>query len=318
VNALAHTYVMRGVAGLKPGRRFHLGNYFGTLQKVIQGQERYPNQNFLFVADLHGMIDPAGKGTLRSHIYRLVKNCLYLGVDPARTCIYLQSEIPELMHFMWRLACISPNLPAQGAKGQRPPQDFYKTLMAADILGLRASAVNVGGDLEEQMRYCERLARFMNKEAEASVLPFPYRTVGSGIADNVPGSDGQRMSYSARNYIPVFEETPGESDDAVDNIVAAVADNPSRSKSKKTVDIPTQLLTLFSARTGELKVGVRTRLDNAHKFVLLKASIRETFLQAREAHKADRLRNSDVEDILEAGRVRARAEYRETIKELGL
>src|SRR5690242_2379789 len=85
VTSLQDTYLPRATAGLKPGRIFHLGNYFGTLRKVIEAQEKWPGQNFLFVADLHSSIHTGGKSVSRSEVYAVVKGCLHLGIDPAKT-----------------------------------------------------------------------------------------------------------------------------------------------------------------------------------------------------------------------------------------
>jgi tryptophanyl-tRNA synthetase len=315
MSLLLSTYVGRGTAGLKPGRTFHLGNYFGTLRKVIRAQDRHPTQNFLFVADLHGLIDAVGKGAPRANVYRLVKSCIYLGVDPERTCIYLQSEIPELMQFMWRLACISPRLNIQVAGG-RSSDHFYATLMAADILGLRASEVNVGADLEERIGYCGRLAASMNNRLEASVLPSPKRTAGLADEDNVPGLNGQRMSFSAANYIPLFEDTPGEADDAIESLVTAGSlgsDDPRAGDA-----VVTRLIKLLSSEDAALAQIQIEPLAVSDKVALLKRSVQAVFKEARDSLQGLRVNDREVEDILEDGRVRVRGEYRETMRELGL
>lgn len=326
MNSLAYQYLDRGVAGLKPGKRFHLGSYFGTLKKVLDFEKNFPGENFLFIADLHSSLDRSEPMVSRSRIQRLVAECLYLGINPEKTCIFVQSQIPEVFQLTLRLASISPLL---GADPEHTHLDaLYETLMGADVLGLRASVVNVGRDVDRQVNNCTRLANAMNEYLQAPLLPRVVRGRASQ-GDLVPGLDGEKMSYSSHNYIPIFFDSDNEFDDVLNRITPtspAPYFHAARVEVAEAEVKPGIRRGLFGA-IAELVADCQQLDDTCNEFDTgqigfpecrrrLKEWISDYFRSAWEMRDNAPVTNDQIDAIVEEGCVRARREYRETLLDL--
>ena len=201
----------RILTGDRPTGKLHLGHYIGSLRNRVKLQDEY--ECFFIIADLHTLTTkPEKTGELKDNIYRMVLDYLSVGIDPQKSTIYVQSQIPEV----GELAVIFGNLvstlrlervptlkdvmkdahitiPSYGLLG-------YPVLQAADILMPRAHLVPVGKDQVSHIEVTREIAREFNK-LYGETLPVPEALVPEDIG-TLPGTDGKtKMSKSAGNVI---------------------------------------------------------------------------------------------------------------------
>lgn len=203
---------MRILTGIQPSGQIHLGNYFGAIQNVLGMQDK-GHEVFLFLADFHALTTVRDPEALRQGSISAALDFLACGVDPERTIFWRQSAVPEVQELAWLLSVITPmgllerchSYKDKLAHGKEATHGLfaYPVLMAADILLYQADLVPVGKDQKQHLEVTRDLAlKFNNAYGEHFKIPDAY------IPDNVatvPGTDGQKMSKSYGNVIPLFD-----------------------------------------------------------------------------------------------------------------
>lgn len=202
------------VSGIKPTGTPHLGNLIGMLRPAANAAQRVTS--FLFVADLHALTTLRDGTSLRGYVYDDVATLLALGVDPERTTIFRQSDIPEIPELAWVLGCLTPTGMLQRAHAYKAARAepnaptlglfSYPVLMAADILALGGTVVPVGSDQLQHLEMTRDLARRFN-HAFHTQLPLP-RATGNEMVAPLPGLDGRKMSKRYGNTIPITASAP--------------------------------------------------------------------------------------------------------------
>ena len=201
---------MRILTGIQPSGIPHIGNYFGAIRQTAAMQSK--GENFLFIADYHALTTSPKPEDLRSNITELALSWLACGIDPDRTVFFRQSDVPQVCELAWILATLTPvglmerahSYKDKVAKGFEANCGLftYPILMAADILLYRANLVPVGKDQKQHLEIARDLAiRFNNHFGE--ILTVPEELIPDEVAV-VPGIDGQKMSKSYNNTIPIF------------------------------------------------------------------------------------------------------------------
>ncbi|MBQ4328790.1 MAG: tryptophan--tRNA ligase [Lentisphaeria bacterium] len=201
---------MRILTGIQPSGTPHLGNYFGAMRQVCDLQEK--GESFLFIADYHALTTNPKAEDLRERIMNLTLDFLACGVDTEKTIFFRQSAVPEVCELMWILNTVTPlgflerahSYKDKIAKGFLPNNGLfsYPVLMAADILLYNANLVPVGKDQKQHLEITRDLAiKFNNEYGEIFTVPDGYIPEQVAI---VPGLDGQKMSKSYNNTIPIF------------------------------------------------------------------------------------------------------------------
>jgi tryptophanyl-tRNA synthetase len=201
---------MRILTGIQPSGTPHLGNYFGAMRQVCDLQEK--GESFLFIADYHALTTNPKAEDLRERIMNLTLDFLACGVDTEKTVFFRQSAVPEVCELMWILNTVTPlgflerahSYKDKIAKGFLPNNGLfsYPVLMAADILLYNANLVPVGKDQKQHLEITRDLAiKFNNEYGEIFTIPDGYIPEQVAI---VPGLDGQKMSKSYNNTIPIF------------------------------------------------------------------------------------------------------------------
>ena len=204
---------MRILSGVQPSGKLHIGNYFGAIRQFVQLQADAANECFYFVADLHAMNTIKDGAELRANAFRVVADFIALGLDPERSVLYRQSDVPEVAELAWMLSTVTPmGLLQRGhsykdkvAKGITPNHGLfaYPVLMAADILIVRADRVPVGRDQKQHLEMTRDIAAAFNQTYGADVLRVPEELILPEVAV-VPGVDGQKMSKSYGNTLEIF------------------------------------------------------------------------------------------------------------------
>lgn len=202
---------LRVLSGIQPSGALHLGNYFGMMSRMIKYQEE--NELFCFIANYHAITTLPDSKTLSSNTFNAACDFLALGLDPEKSTFWVQSDVPQVTELTWILAShASVGLMDRAtsykdkiARGIKPNMGLYAypVLMAADILLFDSQIVPVGKDQKQHLEMTRDIAiRFNNKYGETLIVPKPDIEKTTQL---VPGIDGQKMSKSYNNTIPLFD-----------------------------------------------------------------------------------------------------------------
>jgi tryptophanyl-tRNA synthetase len=202
---------MRVLSGIQPSGKLHLGNYFGAMKQHIQLQQE--NEAIYFIADYHALTTVRDAQALRQNIRDVALDYLALGLDPAKTIFFKQSDVPQVTELAWILSTITPlgllerchSYKDKIAHGISPHHGVfaYPVLMAADILIYQSELVPVGKDQKQHIEVARDIAlKFNNIYADIFTLPQELMVADCEV---VPGIDGQKMSKTYNNTIGMFE-----------------------------------------------------------------------------------------------------------------
>jgi len=206
------------LTGIKPTGNPHIGNYLGMYRPALNLMKDY--QGMYFVADYHALTSINDPKQLRELVYEVAASWLALGLDPEDAIFFRQSDIPEIPEFTWILSCstskgllnrahaykaaVYENL----AIGHDPDEGInaglfnYPVLMAADILLYGSDVVPVGLDQKQHIEITRDIAEVFNR-TYGEILKVPEGLIQETVM-KVPGIDGQKMSKSYDNTIPIF------------------------------------------------------------------------------------------------------------------
>ena len=207
---------MRTLTGLQPSGTLHVGNYFGAMRPAVQLQEE--GEAFYFIADYHAMTTTHDPDELRENVRGVALDFLACGLDPEKAVFWKQSDIPEVCELTWILSTVCPmgllqrchSYKDKVSQGIAPSHALfaYPVLMAADILLFDSNQVPVGEDQKQHLEITRDLVIKINESYGEGTLVLPEALIPEAVA-KVPGLDGQKMSKSYNNTLPIFgEEKP--------------------------------------------------------------------------------------------------------------
>ncbi len=310
---------MRVLSGIQPTGRPHWGNFFGAIRQYIDLQVEH--DGFYFIADLHALTTVRDAKTLRQNTMDAALDMLALGLDPDRATLFVQSQIPEVTELTWLLMTGTPMgllerchaYKDKKAKGLTADAGLftYPVLMAADILAYDSQIVPVGQDQVQHVEVCRDLAGTFNHEfGETFVMPIA-KTLEHGA--KVPGTDGQKMSKSYDNTLPLF----GDVKSIRKSIMRIVTDaRPMEDPKEPEDDHLFQLYRLF-ASSSDLDSMAATYRRGGFGYGDVKKAVAEAseayFSDAR-AKRIDLEKNLDhVDAVLKHGAVKAREVARRVV-----
>lgn len=262
------------VSGVKPTGRPHIGNYFGAMKQFVDLQDAY--DSYIFVANYHALNIVKDAETLSKDTLDVVLDYLAIGLDPKRTTLYVQSDVPQLTELTWifnTLVTVPYMERAHAykdavAKGFEPNMGLfdYPVLMAADILLPGANVVPVGQDQKQHVEYARDIAGKFNN-AYGDTFTVPEAMILKEVAV-VPGTDGQKMSKSYNNTIPLFGSRE-EIERAVMGIVTdSSGDFPTNVYAiHKLFRSESELKELYEANKGSYKTLKETLIDDIDAFI---------------------------------------------------
>jgi tryptophanyl-tRNA synthetase len=203
---------MKILSGIQPSGQLHIGNYFGMMKTMISHMEN--SELYVFIVDLHAMTSVHDREKLAKGTLEAAADFLALGLDPDKCVFWVQSDVPEVCELTWVLSTLAPmglierchSYKDKVAKGISASHGLfsYPILMAADILLYQAERVPVGKDQKQHLEVARDLAmKFNNEFGNTFVIPEPAISEETAV---VPGLDGQKMSKSYGNTIPIFLE----------------------------------------------------------------------------------------------------------------
>ena len=203
---------LRVLSGIQPSGKLHLGNYFGMMSRMIEYQKN--NDLFCFIVNYHALTTIKDKNILKNNTINAAIDFLALGMDPDKSTFWVQADIPQVAELTWLLSNMtsiglmerSTSFKDKIDKGFTPHMGLfsYPILMAADILLYGSDIVPVGKDQKQHLEITRDIAnRFNNIYGKILVIPEPDIKEETML---IPGVDGQKMSKSYGNTIPIFTE----------------------------------------------------------------------------------------------------------------
>jgi tryptophanyl-tRNA synthetase len=310
---------------MQPSGEAHLGNYLGALRRWVELQEEH--DCIFCIVDDHAITAGGDPGELPARTFDLAVSFLAVGLDPEKSLIFVQSDVPEHTELAWLFNAVTPvgdleRMTQYKDKAQRfesVPAGIlnYPILQAADILLYRADAVPVGEDQRQHLELTREVARKWNGAYGADFFPEPEALISR--AGRILGLDGEaKMSKSLGNTVGILAEP----DEIWERVRTAVTDpqrvklsDPGRPEvcnvftlHEHFSDADTVARVERECRTAEIGCVACKRL--------LAEGIADHFAPMRERAAHFRERPDEVRDILEAGAARARRMAEETMAEV--
>lgn len=189
----------RVLSGIRATGRLHLGNYLGAVKGMLELQENPQYETFYMVADAHTITTPYKIEELRLNRREIILDYLAAGLDPDRSIIFQQSQVPEHFELGFYFSSVitvakMQHLPTFKEKVKQHPENVsvalldYPALMAADILVYKAELVPVGLDQEPHLEVTREIARRFNQDYGTD-FPEPKRFATKG--EYVPSLTGE-------------------------------------------------------------------------------------------------------------------------------
>ena len=203
----------RVLSGIQPSGKLHLGNYFGMMSRMINYQDE--NDLFCFIVNYHALTTIQNKAELEKNTINAALDFLALGMDPEKSTFWVQSDVPQVTELTWLLSNMagvglmerSTSYKDKIDKGLSPHMGLfsYPILMAADILLYGSEIVPVGKDQKQHLEITRDIAIRFNNIYGKDILVVPSSDINESTM-LVPGIDGQKMSKSYANTIPIFAD----------------------------------------------------------------------------------------------------------------
>ncbi len=187
------------LSGIRPTGNLHLGNYFGAVKNFVRMQEE--NQCFFFIADYHSLTTHPTPADLHGNVKQVLVEYLAAGLDPDKSTLYVQSDVPEIAElylFLNMNAYLGEleRVTTFKEKARKQPDNVnaglltYPGLMAADILIHRSHKVPVGKDQEQHLEMTRTFARRFNRMYNVEYFPIPQAYNFGEELIKIPGLDG--------------------------------------------------------------------------------------------------------------------------------
>lgn len=295
------------VSGIKPTGDLHIGNYFGAMRQIVELTKEREYRPFIFVADYHALNTMQDAEEMRRRTRELVMAYIAVGLDPKDVVLFKQSDVPAHTELCWIFDTITtmPYLmrahaykDAEAKNKELNVGTFnYPMLMAADILLYDAAVVPVGQDQKQHIEIARDTAEKFNRTYKTEVFKLPEPHIMPEVAV-VQGTDGQKMSKSYGNVIPLF----GSTEELTQAVMGIVTDSSGTR--------PENVYAIHRLIRGEQMLDA-LYAENAGNYKLLKEKLIEDLNRylAPMRTKYEELKNNPdiVDDALEAGRREARA-----------
>lgn len=319
----------RVLSGIQPtADSFHLGNFLGALVQWVALQEEF--EPFYFIADLHAITVEQDPKVLRERTLVSVAQLVAAGVDPARSTIFVQSQVPAHTQAGWVLQCLTgfgearrmtqfKDKSAKGGEGASSVGLFtYPILQAADILLYRPQYVPVGEDQRQHLELTRDLAnRFNHRYKKTFRPPEPYILESTAKIYDLQVPDKQMSkSIGGQGCVWVLDEP---------NVIAkkfrsAVTDSETEIRfDREAKPGVSNLLTIHSALSGE-KIEALVAAFDGRGYGDLKAEVADVVLDTltplRERTRELLDDRTELERILREGAERAGAVAEATVRDI--
>ncbi len=303
------------VSGVKPTGDLHIGNYFGAMRQFVELIQTGKYRPFIFVADYHALNTMQDAVEMKRRTRELVTAYLAVGLDPKEVIFFKQSDVPAHTELCWIFDTITtmPYLMRAHAYKDAEAKNKeinvgtfnYPMLMAADILLYDAAIVPVGADQKQHIEYARDTAEKFNRVFKTDVFKLPEPYIMPNVAV-VPGTDGQKMSKSYGNVIPLFASR----DELAKAVMGIVTDSSPSTDSGQAGHRPKNVYAIHKLVRSQ---GELEKIYDEHRgnYKMLKEMLIEdldNYLAPMRA-KYEELKNDSgiVEEVLTRGKREARA-----------
>lgn len=246
-------------SGAQPTGQLHIGNYLGALKNWVALQDEY--ESFYCIVNLHAITLPQDPKVLRQKTLDLARIYLAAGIDPARSAVFIQSDVHEHAELAWVLSCVSrmgelERMTQYKDKGKGNAERAsvglftYPVLMSADILLYQTDLVPIGKDQKQHLELTRDIAERFNRDfGETFKIPDGYiPPVGANILSlQEPTKKMSKSDENAAGSIFLLDDA----DTVAKKIKRAVTDSGTEISFDPSRPAITNLLTIFHLLTGK-------------------------------------------------------------------
>ncbi len=301
---------------IQPSGALTLGNYLGALKNWVSMQDKFDCT--FAVADLHAITVRQEPAKFRSQIYSTCALLLALGLDPEKSTLFIQSQVPSHAELMWVLSCYTQfgelsrmtqfkDKSAKHADNVNLGLFAYPTLMAADILLYKPDFVPVGADQKQHLEIARDIAiRFNNIYGDVFKVPEPYiPKVGARVMSlQDPLKKMSKSDENVNSWIAILDKP----EDIMRKFKRAVTDSLSTVCVGEGRDGINNLIGIYSAVTGKTADEVAKEFDGKG-YGDFKTAVGEAVIEElrpiRERYDTFISDKKQLEDIYKQGAERA-------------
>jgi tryptophanyl-tRNA synthetase len=261
------------LSGIQATGRPHIGNYFGAMKQFVDFQDQYDSR--IMIADYHSLNTVQNPEELKENIINVALDYLAIGLDPKKVIIFKQSDVQAHTELAWIFNTFTtmPYLmrahafkDAEAKNKEISVGTFdYPMLMAADILLYDPDVVPVGQDQKQHVEIARDTAQKFNN-LFGETFKSPKELIKDDVK-TVPGIDGQKMSKSYHNTIPLFG-----SDEEIIHAVMGIVTDSAGDKPVNVYNIHALVSEAIGRKSEELE---KLYSDNKGKYKILKEGLIE-------------------------------------------
>ncbi|MFA6294969.1 MAG: tryptophan--tRNA ligase [Candidatus Paceibacterota bacterium] len=303
------------LSGVKPTGRPHIGNYFGAMKQFVDLPNSGEYNSYFMIVDYHALNFIQNRDQMKQYTYDLALDYLAIGIDPNKSTLFKQSDVPAHTELAWIFDTIvtMPYLMRAHAYKDAEAKNKeinvgtfnYPILMAADILLYDTDVVPVGQDQKQHVEYARDIAEKFNlifdhvtsenTNSDKATFKLPEPLILENVAI-VPGTDGKKMSKSYNNTIPLFATR----DEIIKAVMGIVTDSGSGVPENvyaihKLLKSEDELKTLYEQNKGKYKVLKDTLIEDL-----------DTFIKPMREKRAELVKDEDyILKVLRDGAIKA-------------
>lgn len=314
---------MKIFSGVQPSGTIHLGNYLGAMKNWASLQEVSPagEEPIFCVVDYHAITVDYPKDEMSKRVINAAKDILAAGVDPEKSIIFLQSDIPEHTELAWLLNTITTmgelnRMTQYKDKSQKHDERVglfdYPVLMAADIMIYKAEGVPVGEDQVQHVELTRDLVRRFNaKFGQTFPEPKPLLTEAKRVM-SLTSTSKMSKSDTPNSYIAMTDDA----DTIRKKISSATTDD---GKSNEISPNTINLINLYEEFVPEKNINFMEQRKNGNiKYSEFKPALAEAIIKELEPFQARRaeISDEDVKKIFADGAAKLRPVAQKTLQEV--
>jgi tryptophanyl-tRNA synthetase len=327
----AGNFKNRVLSGVQPTGGLHLGNYLGAIKNFVPLQEQY--ESLFCVVDLHAITIWQEPQELASKKFEVASAFIAAGIDPKKSIIFNQSDVPEHAQLAWILNCVARmgwlNRMTQfkdkaGKNKEKVSVGLfsYPILMAADIMLYKATHVPVGEDQKQHLELTRDIVQKFNNDFKNEVFPLPEPIIMKSAARIMSLRDGtKKMSKSdISDYSRIM--LTDDNDMIAKKIKKAKTDAkplPDEIKELESMPEAKNLITIYAALTDS-DFDSSFKKYQGKNFSEVKNDLVEVMINKISPIREEMLKLENdknyLHDILESGSLRARIISQEVLREV--
>jgi tryptophanyl-tRNA synthetase len=311
------------LSGIQPSGKLHLGNYLGAIKQHLDAQRDDRVDRYYFIANYHSLTSVNDRDQMREWTQDVARTYLALGLDPEKSLLFVQSDVPEVCELAWIFSTLTPmgllnrctSYKDKVAKGIAANHGLfaYPVLQAADIIIYDSHFVPVGADQKQHIEVARDIALRFNHLYGEAALVVPEAMIKEDVAV-IPGTDGQKMSKSYHNTIDLF----GSAKELKKQVMSIVTDSKDLQEPKDPATCHIfQLFRFFSSASEQEEMAERYRLGGygyGHAKLALLEKIEALIAPCRERYHELQQRPDEVRDVLSSCGQKARRTARATME----